>query len=210
MEKNRLEAFSDGVLAIIITIMVLELKVPHATELAELKPLLPVFLSYVLSFIYVGIYWNNHHHMFHSTRHVTGGILWANLHLLFWLSLFPFTTGWMGENHFAPTPTALYGLVLLMAAIAYYILQRTIIRQQGPNSLLAKAVARFRESRVPDLLQDLQRRLLYESIDHRWDSEFPLPPVRLVDLDSPDRLRSIGPTQQLFPNRRPVLLQIVR
>ncbi len=148
MEKNRLEAFSDGVLAIIITIMVLELKVPHATELAELKPLLPVFLSYVLSFIYVGIYWNNHHHMFHSTRHVTGGILWANLHLLFWLSLFPFTTGWMGENHFAPTPTALYGLVLLMAAIAYYILQRTIIRQQGPNSLLAKAVGKDRKGKL--------------------------------------------------------------
>ena len=148
MEKNRLEAFSDGVLAIIITIMVLELKVPHATELAELKPLLPVFLSYVLSFIYVGIYWNNHHHMFHSTRHVTGGILWANLHLLFWLSLFPFTTGWMGENHFAPTPTALYGLVLLMAAIAYYILQRTIIAQQGPNSLLAKAVGKDRKGKL--------------------------------------------------------------
>ena len=147
MEKNRLEAFSDGVLAIIITIMVLELKVPHeveqvrhTAELADLKPLLPVFLSYVLSFIYVGIYWNNHHHMFHSTRHVSGGILWANLHLLFWLSLFPFTTGWVGENHLAPTPTAIYGFVLLMAGIAYYILQRTIIIQQGRNSLLATAI----------------------------------------------------------------------
>ena len=140
MEKNRLEAFSDGVLAIIITIMVLELKVPHATELADLKPLLPVFLSYVLSFLYVGIYWNNHHHMFHSTRHVTGGILWANLHLLFWLSLFPVTTGWMGENHLAPMPTAVYGFVLLMAAIAYYVLQRTIIAQQGRDSLLAAAI----------------------------------------------------------------------
>src|ERR1051325_1335937 len=142
MEKNRLEAFSDGVLAIIITIMVLELKVPHVTELAGLKPLLPVFLGYVLSFIYVGIYWNNHHHMFHSTKHVTGGILWANLHLMFWLSLFPFTTGWMGENHLAPTPTAVYGFVLLMAAIAYYVLQRTIIKQQGPGSLLAAAIGR--------------------------------------------------------------------
>jgi len=140
MEKNRLEAFSDGVLAIVITIMVLELKVPHATELADLKPLLPVFLSYVLSFLYVGIYWNNHHHMFHSTRHVTGGILWANLHLLFWLSLFPVTTGWMGENHLAPMPTAVYGFVLLMAAIAYYVLQRTIIAQQGRDSLLAAAI----------------------------------------------------------------------
>src|SRR2546426_6320757 len=140
MQKNRLEAFSDGVLAIIITITVLELKVPRAVELAALKPIWPVFLSYVLSFIYLGIYWNNHHHMFHSTKHVSGGILWANLHLLFWLSLFPFTTGWMGENHLAPAPTAVYGFVLLMAAIAYYILQRTIISNQGRKSLLAKAV----------------------------------------------------------------------
>jgi uncharacterized membrane protein len=140
MQKNRLEAFSDGVLAIIITIMVLELKVPHSVELAALKPLLPVFLSYVLSFIYVGIYWNNHHHLFHSTQHVSGGILWANLHLLFWLSLFPFTSGWMGENHLAPTPTAVYGFVLLMAAIAYYVLQRAIINQQGRDSLLASAI----------------------------------------------------------------------
>ena len=143
MEKNRLEAFSDGVIAIIITIMVLELKVPpHAPGLADLKPLLPVFLSYVLSFIYVGIYWNNHHHMFQSTRHVTGGILWANLHLLFWLSLFPFATGWMGENRFAPTPTAGYGLVLLMAASAYFILQRAIITEQGSGSLLAAAIGK--------------------------------------------------------------------
>ena len=141
MEKNRLEAFSDGVLAIIITIMVLELKVkPDSPALADLKPMLPVFLSYVLSFVYVGIYWNNHHHMFHSTKNVTGGILWANLHLLFWLSLFPFTTAWIGENHLAPTPVAVYGFVLLMAAIAYYILQRTIIAQQGRGSLLAAAI----------------------------------------------------------------------
>jgi uncharacterized membrane protein len=143
MEKNRLEAFSDGVLAIIITIMVLELKVkPDSPELADLKPMLPVFLSYVLSFIYVGIYWNNHHHMFHSTKRVTGGILWANLHLLFWLSLFPFTTAWIGENHLAATPVAVYGFVLLMAAVAYYILQRTIIVQQGRDSLLAAAIGR--------------------------------------------------------------------
>ena len=142
MQKNRLEAFSDGVLAIIITIMVLELKVPHGVELVALKPLLPVFLSYVLSFIYVGIYWNNHHHLFHATDHVSGGILWANLHLLFWLSLFPFTTGWLGENHIASTPTAVYGFVLLMAAIAYYILQRAIIGQQGRESLLATAIGR--------------------------------------------------------------------
>jgi uncharacterized membrane protein len=143
MEKNRVEAFSDGVIAIIITIMVLEMKVPHgddATKLSALKPILPVFLSYVLSFIYVGIYWNNHHHMFQTAQSVHGGILWANLHLLFWLSLFPFATGWMGENHFAPLPTAAYGVVLFMAAVAYFILQRAIIVHQGRGSLLAKAV----------------------------------------------------------------------
>jgi uncharacterized membrane protein len=140
MQKNRLEAFSDGVLAIIITIMVLELKVPHGVDLPALQPLLPVFLSYVLSFIYVGIYWNNHHHLLHSTQHVSGGILWANLHLLFWLSLFPLTTGWIGENHVAPVPVAGYGFVLLMAALAYLLLQRAIIVQQGRNSLLAAAL----------------------------------------------------------------------
>ena len=140
VQKNRLEAFSDGVLAIIITIMVLELKVPQGVELEALKPLLPVFLSYVLSFIYLGIYWNNHHHLLHTIRRVSGGILWANLHLLFWLSLFPFATAWIGENHVAPTPTALYGCVLLMAAIAYYILQRTIIAKEGRDSLLAAAI----------------------------------------------------------------------
>jgi uncharacterized membrane protein len=140
MEKNRMEAFSDGVLAIIITIMVLELKVPHGDELASLKPLVPVLLSYVLSFLYVGIYWSNHHHMLSSTQRVSGGILWANLHLLFWLSLFPAATAWVGDTHFASTPTAVYGVVLLMAAIAYYILQRRIIIQQGPGSLLAAAI----------------------------------------------------------------------
>jgi len=142
MQKNRLEAFSDGVLAIIITIMVLDLRVPHDVEFAALKPLLPVFLSYVLSFVIVGIYWNNHHHLFHSTKHVTGKILWANMHLLFWLSLFPFTTAWMGENHLASTPTAVYGFVLLMASIAFYVLQRAIIAQQGHDSLLASAIGR--------------------------------------------------------------------
>ena len=140
MGKNRLEAFSDGVLAIIITIMVLELRVPHDASLAALQPLWGVFLSYVLSFLYLGIYWSNHHHMLHTTHKVTGGILWANLHLLFWLSLVPFVTGWMGENHFAPAPTAAYGVILLMAAMAYWILQRLIIRSQGANSLLRRAV----------------------------------------------------------------------
>ena len=134
MGKGRLEAFSDGVIAIIITIMVLEMKVPHGDGAKICAPLLPVFLSYVLSFVYVGIYWNNHHHMLHCCTTVTGGVLWANLHLLFWLSLFPFATGWMGENHFAVLPTALYGVVLLMAAIAYYVLQQAIIRTQGPDS----------------------------------------------------------------------------
>ena len=154
MEKNRLEAFSDGVIAIIITIMVLELKVPQSTvpghhaELADLKPLLPVFLSYVLSFVYVGIYWNNHHHMLQSTRHVTGGILWANLHLLFWLSLFPFATAWVGNNDFEPTPTAAYGVILLFAAIAYVILQQSIIKNQGPHSVLAAAVGKDRKGKL--------------------------------------------------------------
>ena len=142
MGKTRLEAFSDGVIAIIITIMVLEMKVPHGDSLDDLLPLLPVFLSYVLSFVYVGIYWNNHHHMLHAGSRVTGAMLWANLHLLFWLSLFPFATGWMGENYFTAVPTALYGVVLLMAAIAYYVLEQTIIRAQGPNSILKKAVGR--------------------------------------------------------------------
>ena len=131
MTKGRLEAFSDGVIAIIITIMVLELKVPHGTELSSLKPLIPVFLGYILSFAYLGIYWNNHHHMLALTKHVDGGILWANLFLLFWLSLVPFTTGWMGENYDAPMPVALYGIVLFMAAIAYYILELKIILKHG-------------------------------------------------------------------------------
>jgi len=140
MSKNRLEAFSDGVIAIIITIMVLEMKPPLGAEPSALQPLFYIFLSYVMSFVYLGIYWNNHHHMLHATRRVSGSILWANLHLLFWLSLVPFVTGWMGENHFAPAPTALYGVVLLLAAIAYYFLQRAILTSEGPGSLLATAV----------------------------------------------------------------------
>ena len=140
MNKSRLEAFSDGVIAIIITVMVLEMKVPHGTALSDLNPVLPVFLSYVLSYVNVGIYWNNHHHMLHAARQVTPGVLWANLLLLFWLSLMPFTTGWMGENHFAPLPTAIYGVVLFMAANSYLVLQRAIIRADGPESPLARAV----------------------------------------------------------------------
>jgi uncharacterized membrane protein len=152
MGKGRLEAFSDAVIAIIITIMVLELKVPHGDSLQALLPLLPVFLSYVLSFVYVAIYWNNHHHMLHACTTVSGTILWANLHLLFWLSLFPFATGWMGENHFAAVPTALYGVVLLMAALAYYVLQQTIIRAQGPESILKTAVGRDWKGKLSPVL----------------------------------------------------------
>jgi len=152
MPSGRLEAFSDGVIAIIITIMVLEMKVPHGDRVEDLVPLVPIFLSYVLSFVYVGIYWNNHHHMLHACAGVTGGMLWANLHLLFWLSLFPFATGWMGENHFTAVPTALYGVVLLMAAIAYYVLQQTIIRAQGHESILRKAIGRDWKGKLSLLL----------------------------------------------------------
>jgi uncharacterized membrane protein len=152
MGKSRLEAFSDGVIAIIITIMVLELKVPHGDNFDALTELIPVFLSYVLSFVYVGIYWNNHHHMLHTCHKITGSILWANLHLLFWLSLFPFATAWMGENHFAAVPTAAYGIVLLMAAIAYLILQQFIIASQGADSLLKKAVGSDFKGKLSSLL----------------------------------------------------------
>ena len=151
MGKGRLEAFSDGVFAIIITIMVLELKVPHGEDFAALTPLLPVFASYILSFVYIGIYWNNHHHLMHATQHVNGGVLWANLHLLFWLSLLPFVTGWMGENHFAGAPLALYGVVLLAAAVAYYILQQVIIASHG-GALVAKAVGRDLKGKMSPVL----------------------------------------------------------
>lgn len=149
---GRLEAFSDGVLAIIITIMVLEMKVPHGADVASLEPVIPVFLSYVLSFIYLAIYWNNHHHLLHITKQVGGGVLWANLHLLFWLSLIPFVTGWMGENNFAPVPVALYGVDLLMAAIAYGILVRAIRHWEGPDSLVGAAVGRDIKGKLSSVL----------------------------------------------------------
>ena len=152
MGKGRLEAFSDGVLAVAITIMVLELKVPHDASIDALLAVWPVFLSYVLSFVYIGIYWNNHHHMLHATHHVSGGVLWANLHLLFWLSLIPFTTGWMGENHFAALPTALYGVVLLMAAIAYWLLQQCIVAVNGTQSTLAQAIGRDWKGKLSPVL----------------------------------------------------------
>ena len=151
MKTARLEAFSDGVIAIIITIMVLELRIPHGSDWEALRPLLPVFLTYILSFVNVGIYWNNHHHLLHATGTVNGRILWANLHLLFWLSLIPFTTGWMGENHFAPLPTAVYGVVLLFAAIAYWILVNAIIAAEGPRSKLALAVGKDIKGKISPL-----------------------------------------------------------
>lgn len=152
MGTHRLEAFSDGVLAIIITIMVLEMKVPHGVDVAALRPLIPVFLSYVLSFVFLAIYWNNHHHLLHVATRVSGTILWANMHLLFWLSLVPFVTGWMGENHFAPAPTALYGVVLLLAAIAYLVLQHAILVQEGPDSILATALGNDWKGRFSPLI----------------------------------------------------------
>jgi uncharacterized membrane protein len=183
VNKNRLEAFSDGVIAILITIMVLELRVPHQATLEALEPLVPVFLSYVLSFVYLAIYWNNHHHMLHATRSVSGSMLWANLHLLFWLSLVPFVTAWSGENHFAPLPTACYGLVLLLAAIAYIILQRTIIVSQGPDSILARAVGADWKGKVSPLLYLIA---IVAAFRARWLSQAIYVVVALIWL-VPDR-----------------------
>ncbi len=183
MNTGRMEAFSDGVIAIIITIMVLEMKVPHGDSLKDLRPLLPVFLSYVLSFIYVGIYWNNHHHMLHACERVTGAMLWANLHLLFWLSLFPFTAGWMGENHFTALPTALYGVVLLMAAFAYLVLQRTIIRAQGKDSILKKAIGHDWKGKLSPVLYVLAIVVAFRS---SWIAQAILASAALIWL-IPDR-----------------------
>ena len=163
MNKGRLEAFSDGVIAIIITIMVLEMKVPHGEDLAALKPLIPVLLSYVLSFAFVGIYWNNHHHMLHASQLVNGPVLWANLHLLFWLSLVPFVTGWMGENHFARVPVALYGVVLLLSAIAYHILVRAILAAPGGNPVLAEAIGRDVKGKISPVIYVVAIPLSYVS-----------------------------------------------
>lgn len=167
MGKGRLEAFSDGVIAIIITIMVLEMEIPHEADLAALRPLLPIFLSYVLSFIYVGIYWNNHHHLLQAVRQINGHVLWANLHLLFWLSLFPFVTGWMGENNFATLPVAFYGTVLLLAAIAYFILTRTLIACHGRNSTLAIALGRDFKGKVSVIIYIVA---ILVSFVHSWFS----------------------------------------
>ncbi len=168
MSKTRLEAFSDGVIAILITIMVLELKVPHGTDLAALSPLAPVFLTYLLSFVFLAIYWNNHHHMLQLCDRINGRILWANMHLLFWFSLVPFTTGWMGENHFAPLPTATYGVVLLFCGVAYLILQNSIIAQQGAGSRLAQAVGSDRKGKVSAVmyLAAIPLAFVHQSISH--------------------------------------------
>jgi TMEM175 potassium channel family protein len=190
MGKGRLEAFSDAVIAIIITIMVLELKVPHGDRLQDLLPLLPVFLSYVLSFVYVAIYWNNHHHMLHACTTVTGSILWANLHLLFWLSLFPFATGWMGENHFAAVPTVLYSVVLLMAAIAYYVLQQTIIRAQGPESILKKAVGRDWKGKLSPMLYVMA---IVATLVSPWIAQAILVTVALIWLIPDRRIEIVMP-----------------
>ena len=183
MHKARLEAFSDGVLAIIITIMVLELHVPSGDNLGALRPLLPVFFTYLLSFVYVGIYWNNHHHMLHAAKRVSGGVLWANLHLLFWLSLFPFVTGWMGENSFRPTPTALYGFVLTMAGVAYWILAHALIAVEGRESILAKALGKDRKGVISVLLYAVAIPLAFV---YRWAAEAIYVLVALIWL-VPDR-----------------------
>jgi uncharacterized membrane protein len=183
MKTGRLEAFSDGVIAILITIMVLELKIPHGADWESLRPVVPVFLTYVLSFINIGIYWNNHHHMLQATEQINGKILWANMHLLFWLSLIPFVTGWMGENHFAPLPTAVYGAVLLLAAIAYYILQKLIIEQQGPNSKLKTAIGKDIKGKISPLVYIVAIPLAFV---HQWISDALYVSVALMWL-IPDR-----------------------
>lgn len=183
MNKNRLEAFSDGVLAIIITIMVLEMKVPHGSNLLALVPLAPIFLSYVLSFFYIGIYWNNHHHMLHTLHTVSGGIMIANMHLLFWISLIPFATGWMGENHFAAVPTALYGVVLFMAAVAYIVLQRTILCASGHDSLLRTAIGSDKKGKASLLLYMIAIMMAFY---HEWIAQGIYALVALIWL-IPDR-----------------------
>jgi uncharacterized membrane protein len=188
MNKGRLEAFSDGVIAILITIMVLELKIPHEADWAALRPLLPVFLTYVLSFIFLGIYWNNHHHMLQATSHINGKVLWANLHLLFWLSLIPFVTGWMGENHFAPLPTAVYGVVLLMAAISYTILQTLIVAEQGKSSTLAKAMGKDLKGKLSMLLYLIA---IPSAFVHQWIADGIYVLVAMIWLIPDRRIESI-------------------
>jgi uncharacterized membrane protein len=183
MHKGRLEAFSDGVIAILITILVLELKIPHGADWAALRPMLPIFLTYILSFVFLGIYWNNHHHMLQATKHINGKIMWGNLLLMFWLSLIPFVTGWMGENHFAPLPTAVYGVVLLMAAISYTILQSLIVAEQGADSVLAKALGNDRKGKLSLLLYVIA---IPSAFFHQWIADALYVLVALIWL-IPDR-----------------------
>jgi len=187
MSKGRLEAFSDGVIAILITIMILELKVPHSTEFSALRPVVPQLLTYVMSYLYLGIYWNNHHHLLQMTTRVNGGILWANLHLLFWLSLFPFGTAWVGENHFAPVPTAVYGAVLAMAGVAYYVLQGAIIRAEGPHSRLKAAVGRDVKGKASIILYCVAIPLAFVS---QWIAQAIYVVVALVWLIPDSRIES--------------------
>jgi len=188
MQKNRLEAFSDGVFAIIITIMVLELKIPHTDNINDLRPLIPVFISYVLSFIYVGIYWNNHHHLFHVVERVDGKLLWANLHLLFWLSLFPFATGWMGENHFSTWPVALYGVVLLMAGISYFIMARLLIGVHGKDSKLARAYGKDTKGQISILIYAVS---IFVALVYPWLSFGLYSIVALIWLPPDPRIEKI-------------------
>jgi len=200
MPSTRLEAFSDAVIAILITVMVLEFRVPEGADLAALRPLFPVFLTYVLSFIYLGIYWNNHHHMFHLVDRVSGGMLWANLHLLFWLSLVPFVTGWMGENHFASVPTAVYGVVLLGAGIAYYVLQQRIIAAQGDDSPLAAAVGRDLKGRLSPICYLAAIPLAFV---HEWIADALYVLVALVWLIPDRRIESrLDANTQPYPTRK--------
>jgi uncharacterized membrane protein len=183
MEKGRIEGFSDGVMAIIITIMVLELKVPHGSDFGALRPLIPILLSYVLSFVYIGIYWNNHHHLMHAAKKVSGGMLWTNLNFLFWLSLFPFATAWMGKNHFEAMPSAVYGFVLLMTAIAYYLLQRCIIGANGPGSALKRAIGKDWKGKLPPFLYVIAIMLSFRA---NWMAQVIYVAVALIWL-VPDR-----------------------
>lgn len=193
MNKGRLEAFSDGVLAIVITIMVLEIKVPQGNGFSALKPLAPIAVSYILSFVFLAIYWNNHHHMLHTVKHVTGDILWANMHLLFWLSLVPFVTGWIGESNFDPAPMALYGFILLMAAIAYFILQSRILKEHGPDSLLAKAIGKDIKGKISPVLYILA---IFSNFISQWISGGIYILVALIWLVPDKRIEVILKNQQ--------------
>ncbi len=203
MSKGRLEAFSDGVIAILITIMVLELRVPLSPRLSALRPLVPVFLTYVLSFVYLGIYWNNHHHLLQATERINGRILWANLILLFWLSLFPFATGWMGQNHFATVPTALYGVVLLLAAVAYYVLEMAIVAEQGRDSTMARAVGNDRKGRLSVVIYLVAIPLAFVTTGSPWGSTWWWPSCGSYPTVASRRGSTTAPTMTTCRPRAP-------